>query len=585
MNSFWHYLFQKTLITFPMVLVLGNNLPIEAQALPPNASPRPDIPPFTPIKPTQPETPQLKPLPPVEDLLEQPPATPPEQQPGDLSGTIEVKRFQIEGSTVFDEEELQELIKQYTNRPITFADLLQVETILTRFYNSQGYINSGAVVPQQNIKDGVIKVQIIEGRLEDILVQVNGRLSEEYVRSRIARGGKTPLNINKLQESLQLLQLDPLIENLRAELSVGARRDRWNLELEVNQAPAFKPELFVNNSRTPSVGSFQRGIALNHNNFAGEGDRASFIYKNTDGSDDYEFGYIVPVNSLNGTVGFRYRFVESEIVETPFDKLDIDSETDQYQLTFRQPILLTADSESTQELAVGVELSRQANKTTLLNDPFPLSVGANDKGETTISAIRFFQDWTKRTRREVLAARSQFSVGLDLFDSTINENAPDSKFFAWRGQAQWLRQLDAESNINLLLRSDIQLSTSELVPLEQFSLGGAESARGYRQDALLGDNGIFASAEVRVPVLRWNNNTSSVSVIPFLDFGSTWNKSDNDNQQEEDTLFAMGLGLQLSFSDRLNARLDWGIPLVEVEDQDRTLQEDGIYFSLEYLPF
>jgi hemolysin activation/secretion protein len=585
MNSFWHYLFQKTLITFPMVLLLGNNLPVEAQALPPDASPRPDIPPFTPIEPTQPETPQLKPLPPVEDLLEQPPATPPEQQPGDLLGTIEVKRFQIEGSTVFDEEELQELIKQYTNRPITFADLLQVETILTRFYNNQGYINSGAVVPQQNIKDGVIKVQIIEGRLEDILVQVNGRLSEEYVRSRIARGGKTPLNINKLQESLQLLQLDPLIENLTAELSVGAKRDRWNLEVEVNQAPAFKPELFVNNSRTPSVGSFQRGIALNHNNFAGEGDRASFIYKNTDGSDDYEFGYTVPVNSLNGTVGFRYRFVESEIVEPPFDELDIDSETDQYQLTFRQPILVTADSESTQELAVGVELSRQANKTTLLNQPFPLSVGANDEGETTVSAVRFFQDWTQRTRREVLAARSQFSVGLDLFDSTTSENAPDSKFFAWRGQAQWLRQLDAESNINLLLRSDIQLSTSELVPLEQFSLGGAESVRGYRQDALLGDNGIFASAEVRVPVFRWNNNTSSVAVIHFLDFGTTWNKSDDDNQQDEDTLFALGLGLQLSLSDRLNARLDWGIPLVEVEDQDRTLQEDGIYFSLEYLPF
>jgi hemolysin activation/secretion protein len=591
MKSFWRYLWNKSLMTSSMVLMVwGSGImvpvkPLLAQALPPRESLQPEVPPFTPIEPTRPERPQLEPLPPLEDLLESPPEQPPGQPPTDLSGTAEVKRFKIEGSTVFDEEELQELIKQYTNRPITFADLLQVETILTRFYNSKGYINSGAVVPQQPIKDGVITVQIVEGRLEDIIVKVNGRLSEDYVRSRVARGGKTPLNINKLQESLQLLQLDPLVENLNAELSVGAKRDRWILSVEVDQAPAFKPELFVNNSRTPAVGTFERGVAINHNNFAGDGDRVSLVYKNTDGSNDYEAGYNIPINALNGTVGFSYRFVESEIVEPPFDDLDIESETDEYQFTVRQPIILTATSESTQELALGLEFSRQANKTFIFgNEPFPLSAGANDEGETRIYPLRFFQEWTQRTRRQVLAARSQFSVGLDIFDATNNSDGPDSEFFAWRGQAQWLRQLSAESNINLLLRSDIQLSTSELVPLEQFTLGGAENVRGYRQDALLSDNGFFASAEVRIPIYRWNENRNSLSVSPFIDFGTVWNKSD-DRDLDDNTLVSLGLGLQLSLSDRLNARLDWGIPLVEVEDQDRTLQEDGIYFSVEYLPF
>jgi hemolysin activation/secretion protein len=440
-------------------------------------------------------------------------------------------------------------------------------------------------VPIQDVNQGRIILQAIEGKIETINVEVDGRLKPSYVRSRLARGAKEPLNIEQLQEALQLLQLNPLIENLNAELSVGGSRDRWNLDVAVNQGNAFDPVLFVNNNRTPSVGSFQRGLELNHNNVLGYADRLSFVFRNTDGSNDFDTSYRIPVNSLDGTVGLRYRYVDSNIIEGNFEDADIESQTDELEFTLRQPILLRADGESTQELALGLEFSRQTNEVTLLDRPFPdLSPGADENGETKISTVRFFQDWTKRTRQDVLAARSQLSAGLDLFDATVNENAPDGKFVAWRGQLQWLRQLKSSSNINLLLRSDIQLSTDDLVSLERFSLGGMESVRGYRQDALLGDSGVLASAEVRIPFYRWSENRSSLSAVPFVDFGTTWSNSDERNQ-EEDTVASLGLGLRLDIFETLNARLDYGIPLIEVEDNDDTLQEKGLYFSLEYLPF
>jgi hemolysin activation/secretion protein len=401
----------------------------------------------------------------------------------------------------------------------------------------------------------------------------------------VARGAGQPLNIGELQEALQLLQLNPLIENLNAELSVGGSRDRWILDVAVNQGNPFKPLLFVNNNRTPSVGSFQRGFELNHNNVLGYADQFSFVFKNTDGSNDFDTSYRIPVNSLDGTVGLRYRFVDSNIIEGNFEDVDIESQTDELELTLRQPILRRADGESTQELALGLELSRQTNEVSLGDRPFPeLSPGADENGETKISAVRFFQDWTRRTRKDVLAARSQLSAGVDLFDATVNDNGPDGQFVAWRGQVQWLRQLKSDSNINLLLRSDIQLSTDDLVSLERFSLGGAESVRGYRQDALLGDSGILTSAEVRIPFYRWSNNQNSLTAVPFVDFGTTWSNSD-DRSQEEDTVASLGLGLRLDLSNTLNARLDYGIPLIEVQDNDDTLQEKGIYFSLEYFPF
>lgn len=536
------------------------------------------------------KNPRIVPLPPIEDFLDSPPDQLPEGGSPESEVEFKVKKFKLEGNTVLEEEVVENILKNYRDRPVTFADLLELETELTNLYTDNGYINSGVVIPSpQNVSSGVVTIQAIEGGVEKINVNVNGRLKEGYIRSRLRRGTKTPLNIEDLEEALRILQLNPLVENLNSELSVGLSRDRWELDVDVNQAPAFDPVLFVNNSRTPSVGSFQRGLELNHNNVLGYADRFGFVYKNTDGSNDFDTSYSIPFNSLDGTVGFRYRYVDSDIIEGNFDDLDIESETDEYEFTLRQPILVSFDSESNQELALGFEFSRQSNSTTLLGEAFPLSPGAgeeedDDAGETRISAIRFFQDWTRRTRKDVFAARSQFSAGLDIFDATINESDPDSEFFSWRGQVQWLRQLKSSSNINLLLRSDIQLSGDDLVPLERFSLGGVESVRGYRQDALLGDSGLFVSAEVRIPFYRWSNGQSNLSAIPFVDFGTSWSNG-QDTNQDEDTVASLGVGVQLDLSDMLRARLDYGIPLVDVEDSNDTLQENGVYFSVEYFPF
>ena len=578
-------------------LAIGSGIPAKANPTPQiYLAQTPNLPPGTSTEdlpgsplPDRDRDPSINPLPAVEDFLD----SPPEQQiqPGmpESDAEFTVKEFQFKGNTVLDEADIEAIVKDYRDRPLTFADLLELETKLSRLYTQKGYINSGVVIPSQNVSKGIIVINAIEGKVDDITVNVDGRLRESYVLSRLRRGTKEPLNINELQEALQLLQLNPLVESLNAELAVGLSRDRWSLNVDVNQGKAFDPVLFVNNYRTPSVGSFQRGVELNHNNVLGFADRFSFVFKNTNGSNDFDTSYSIPFNALDGTVGLRYRYVDSEIIEEEFEELDIESETSEVELTLRQPLLLKANSESTQEFALGLEFSRQSNSTELLGEPFPLSAGAgeeddDDVGETRISALRFFQDWTRRTRRDVFAARSQISAGLDIFDATVNEGAPDSKFVAWRGQVQWLRQLNSSSNINLLLRSDIQLSSDDLVPLERFSLGGVESVRGYRQDALLSDSGIFASAEVRIPFVRWSNGQNNLAAVPFIDFGTSWSNSDNVNQ-DEDTVASLGVGLQLDLSNTLRARLDYGVPLIDVEDTNDTLQENGLYLSLEYFPF
>ncbi|MGH8002455.1 MAG: BamA/TamA family outer membrane protein, partial [Brasilonema sp.] len=141
----------------------------------------------------------------------------------------------------------------------------------------------------------------------------------------------------------------------------------------------------------------------------------------------------------------------------------------------------------------------------------------------------------------------------------------------------------------LLLRADVQLADRPLVPLEQFGLGGIESVRGYRQDALLTDNGIFASAEVRIPIVRFSQRNSFLQLTPFFDVGTGWNRSgrstSTNSEPEDNTLVSAGLGLRLQLENWLTARLDWGIPIISISSDQDTWQENGLYFSIIVSPF
>ncbi|MEH2202765.1 MAG: ShlB/FhaC/HecB family hemolysin secretion/activation protein [Nostoc sp.] len=540
-----------------------------------------DIQPPTPSPLPSPEVPQ--PLPPPAELLppSAPTPTPDTPLPGNFPQTIVVERFEVVGSTVFSAQELAKATAEFTKRPISLTEVYQARSKITDLYVKNGYITSGAYIPPQTIQSGVLKIQVVEGKLEDIQVTGTRQLNPNYVRSRLAIATSPPLNRKRLLEALQLLQLNPLIQNVTAELSAGSRTGTSLLEVKISEAKTFSGQIVLDNGRSPSVGSFRRGLRLNEANLLGLGDGLSVGYTNTDGSNSFDASYTLPLNPRNGTLSLNYGTTSSNVIEPPFDFLDIESASRYYELTFRQPIIQTP----TQEFALGLTASRRESDISWkpeFGPPSDLSPGSDEQGRTRVSALRFFQEWTSRNSREVIALRSQFNLGIDVLNATVNQDAPDSRFFAWQGQAQWARLLAPETL--LLLRLNTQLASTKLLPIEQFGIGGQDSIRGYRQDYLLTDNGTFVSAEVQVPILRLPQINSILQVIPFVDFGVGWNTSGKDNP-DRNTLAAVGLGLRWAQGDRFTVRLDWGIPLVSVNSNERTLQENGLYFSLLYNPF
>ena len=545
---------------------------------PPSPSPLPEKPPSSPPSP--------------EELLPFPSTSPEEFL--NTEETITVTEFIFTGNTLFTTEELnQKFTQDLTNQSLSLNRLLKIANDIAQLYAEQGYNTSGAIIsiPETTQQEGrgIVEIKVIEGELSEIKVLAKEDslyLNSNYIRSRLNLATDKPLNIYELQEALQLLQLNPLINSISATLSAGANPNESILEVAVSEADTFSWQIFADNYRSPSVGSFRRGSTITESNFLGWGDRLNLSYANTDGSDAFDVAYTIPINPQNGTLSFIYSDTTNEVIESPFDELNIESESSSYELNLRQPIIQKIDrnTQTFDEVALGISAFWRGSTSLFDNAPNTLSPGIEVDGDINIFALRLTQEWTRQNAESVFAIRSEFSVGLDAFDSTINEQItgveriPDSRFFSWRGQAQYVYLLAPETL--LILRGSLQIANDALFGAEQFSLGGFNTVRGYRQDTLLTDNGLLASAELRIPIIQGFSESGIVQIIPFVDFGKGWNKS-NETNRDPQNLASLGLGL-LWQEDNLNFRLDYGIPLMDTDSRERALQEQGLHLSLQW---
>ena len=519
-----------------------------------------------------PETPQNI-LPPI-----LPPKDTEPKKPGGLA--VLVREIHVIGSTVFSHDTLEEMTKPYTDGPITTEDLEELRRAITLLYINEGYINSGAIIPDQTIADGIVTIQVIEGKLTNIDIEGTKHFFPFYLRQRLSRGAGDPFNVNPLRERLQLLLQDNRIQRMNAELKPGLRPGEAELKVQVEEESPYKAWLEFNNFQSPTVGA-ERGMAtVEHRNLTGIGDVFRFTYGQSAGINPLiDTSYVVPLTPWDTSLILQYRKNDFDVIEAPFDDLDIQSESDIFTMTLRQPIYQT----TRREFALAVTAEHLRNQNFLLGEPFSFTAGTTEDGESNVSALRFSQQWIDRTPGQVISLHSRFSFGIDTMNATNNDSTlPDTQFFSWLGQAQVARRLETLS-AQVISRMDLQLANDRLFPLEQFAVGGRYSVRGYRENQIVRDNAFLFSVESRIPIFPSKWGTERLQLAPFIDVGRAWNTK--DPTPDPKTLASTGLGLRWSAFDRGHFQGYWGIPLNHVDTQGGNLQDSGIHlqFVLELL--
>jgi hemolysin activation/secretion protein len=514
---------------------------------------------------------------------------PPKDKPT-IPAQLLVREFRFEGATAFSTNELAKITAPFTNRAITSSELEDARRAVTLHYVNKGYINSGAILPDQEPTNGVVRLKIVEGALTKIEVRDNRWLTDGFIESRLRRWSQPPLNLNEVKEGLQLLRQNPNIKQINAELQPGAAPGEGVLDVRVEDQHPFRLSLEIDNHRPPSVGAEQISIHAADLNVTGHGDVLDLTYGLANsgandgwgfsGADDMSGSYTLPLNGYNTTIGAYGSRLSTSIIEEPFTPLDIESETVSYGVVLRHPIYQTAN----REFSVAAAVDRRQNETLLLGEPFDFGGSGSIAGRTEVAVLRLSQEWIDRGQQHVIAFRSSFNFGVDAFHPTDNGIAgdPDAKFFAWLGQAQYVRRLFNTQN-QLIFRVTGQWTSERLLALEQLSVGGANTVRGYRENQLVRDRGVVASLEFRVPVLFNKAGAGIVQLAPFADFGGAWNVHET---RRPDTIGSVGVGLLINPSKHFEAQLYWGYQLREITAiNDDDAQDLGLHFRVKIAAF
>ena len=519
---------------------------------------------------TEPEQQDFRPI-----LPNPEPLVIPESESDDENIEFYIRKINVTGSTVFTDQELEKLTSKLRFKRVKLAELRNLAKDITKKYLSEGYITSRAIVPEQEIDLGVVEIKIIEGSIGELKIEGNNRLRENFIRDRLKLGINTPVKVDSLEGQLQLLRANQSIENIEANLQPAPGEGESSLIVNVEENSPWFYGLEINNYSTVATGAERVNAALGYRNLTGNSDAllASFEQALDASSWSLNTSYNLPVNAKDGTLQLRVDINRNEIVGEDFEELNLEGDSELYEVSFRQPLTRTLKK----EFALSAGFSFQESR------DFFNGVRLNQTNRTSV--VKLGQDYTARDVKGVWALRSQFNIGVDSSDDEDTEDSlnlitdqPDDIFVSWLGQAQRVQRI-SPGNL-LIFQGDIQLTPNNLSPSEQFVIGGQRSVRGYRQNARLGESGIRLSIEDRITVARNSEDNPLIQIAPFADMGVVFSASADD--PDDNFLAGVGLGIIAELISGLNIRLDYAPPLIDLDDRGDNIQEDGFYFSLGY---
>jgi hemolysin activation/secretion protein len=492
-----------------------------------------------------------------------------------------LRDVRLSGNTVIDQAAIQSVVAPYLGKLVTSGDLEEIRQKLTELYINRGYINSGVIIPDQNVTNGTVTFRAIEGKVTGIEVTGTKHFNPEYFTSRLAFGTEAPFNVDNLSREQQILLQDPLIRRLNLELLPGLEPGDARLHADVLEASRFSLTTQVADDQVPTVGATRGQLQGSMGNILGFGDILSAEYGRSGGLNDGYAAYSVPIAADDTRFSLRYDRNGVVVVTPELSSLNVTSSYSSVAVGLSRPMYRTPEA----TFALGASLERRQQQTFLLGMPFAFTPGAEANGQTIVTPLRFYQDWLSRNAEYAFAARSTFSFGLEELGATENPSAPGiptGRYFFWLGQTQYVRRIYKDWEI--LARFNLQLAARPLFQMEQIAFGGLGSVRGYRTNLTVTDDGFLGSGELRIPVGRLrlpyladSDVAGTVQLVPFYDYARAWNVDRPTPFPQQ--ISGIGAGLRWYLGSGITAEFYYGKALQHVP-VGNSIEDKGIYFRV-----
>lgn len=487
---------------------------------------------------------------------------------------FDILEFEVEGNTVLADSAIEKAVMPFLGPQRNLDDAEAARAALEKVYQAAGYLTVLVDLPEQRVDGGVVRLKVIEGRIERLAVTGSRYFDQGQIRQRVAElaPGNVP-NFNEVQRQLGSVNTSD-DRRVQPVLRPGRQPGTVEAELQVKDKLPLSGSVEASNTNSANTTAERVTGSLRYDNLwqLGHSIGLTLTTAPTEPAQTTVavLNYGLPLEGGN-SLSFYAVHSNSNINALGGTRVLGKGTT----AGLRYGINLGATERSNQSLALGVDYRDVQEQISL--------------GEFSISKpLRYLPlqaaytaNWAEPKRqfqahvalslglRPLLARRID---GCELEDGSIGN---DDQFRCKRKGAdggfstlRWdLRHTEVFDAFSISSRVAGQLASQQLSSAEQFALGGVDTVRGYYEGAAAGDHGLLASLELRSANLAtWLQrhhagpafeDLGELSLLAFVDAGRLQTINPDAGQNRRQPLLGAGVGLR--FASRSGVNLDFQV--------------------------
>lgn len=482
---------------------------------------------------------------------------------------IFVKQYKIQGAALIDEASLAASIASYQNKQLSISEIIKAADTITGLYRQKGFLAAYAYIPAQDIKDGIVLIQVMEGKTGGITITGNRNYKTQFILGHLQKTKQEPsIKEQTLERALMLLNDYPSL-NVNASLKPGKEPGTTDVAVTATDTYPISASLTYDNFGTKTLSKHRLSLVLDKGNTITDGDdiRLSGVTGlDRIDLDKLSYGridYIFPVD-YNGTklgVYYANSLYEAGKELTP---LQIKGKADVAGVFLTNPLIKKADTTLTAKLGFDYKdvYDYMLDSTRSEDKIRTISLGIN---YDTTDSLLFNQ-----TSRNILGFSYYRGInsimgGSDRNDTKISRLHADGDFNKFTLDIIRIQRLTQYNH--LIIKASGQYSAEPLFVAEQYTIGGAGSIRGFAPSAYSGDSGYTATIELQTsPILPdtiiFNNQKlgDTIKLAIFADNGAVQRNDRQPGEAEDDYLTSIGVGIRIYAGKTISARLDQAWP-------------------------
>lgn len=481
--------------------------------------------------------------------------------PGEAAARlVNINEYIVRGNTVLDARDIERAVYPYLGPDRTLADIESAREALQTIYQERGFQSVYVDLPEQQVADGIVFLQVSETKVGRVRVVGAQHYSPLAIRDEVPalKEGEVP-NFNRAQAELTNLnkgasrQVVPVVKE-------GRMPGTMDVDLKVEDKSPWHASVGLNNDYSADTTRLRSTASLGYDNLWQLGHSVSLTFftapQETDNAKVWSGSYSMP---LAPRWGLQFSGYKSDSNVATIGGTNVLGKGYSFGLS----AIYTMDPQGdwSNSLSVGLDYKKFDESTRFgANEdqipikylPFTLAYNGYRYSESSQSSVGL---------SIVGASGSFFNQGSDWkeFDDKRYQASPS--FALLRGDGTHTQNLFGDWQLGL--RGSFQLASGALVSNEQFSAGGATSVRGYLAAERTGDDGVLGSVEWRTPSLaRWlGANVNEWRFYAFADAATLRLRDPLPEQDSSYSLASVGLGTRMQVLDWLSGSLDWGYPL------------------------